>query len=129
MKMRIVAGVLFLVSLSFAGADALAMTDDWSGTAMRFVDPLIGTEGGGSEYGGMQPYTKVETLDAKPYLTRMGCVHLLRANVHVVPCCMIAYLPRVYLLGANIRHGEYMKPKERTDFKFKRAAPNLSRRR
>ena len=55
---------------------------------LNFVDPLIGTEGSGSEYGGMQPYTKVETLDAKPYLTRMGCVHLLRANVHAAELLM-----------------------------------------
>ena len=26
---------------------------------LNFVDPLIGTEGTGSEYGGMQPYTCV----------------------------------------------------------------------
>ena len=57
--MRIVAGVLLLVLLPFAGVDVSAMTDDRSGTAMRFVDPLIGTEGDGSEYGGMQPYTCV----------------------------------------------------------------------
>ena len=34
-------------------------SDGRLGTAMRFVDPLIGTEGSGSEYGGMQPYACV----------------------------------------------------------------------
>ena len=57
--MKILVGFLFLGALSLVAADVSAMTDSRIETVARFVDPLIGTEGSGSEYGGMQPYTCV----------------------------------------------------------------------
>jgi len=38
---------------------ALASGGVWALSAVDYIDPLIGTEGDGSEYGGMQPYTCV----------------------------------------------------------------------
>ena len=53
-KMRKLYGTILAAVLPMAAFPAMSSTD-----GMDFVDPLIGTEGIGSQYGGMMPYTGV----------------------------------------------------------------------
>ena len=52
--METLCGTILAAVLAMAAFPAMSSTD-----GMDFVDPLIGTEGTGSQYGGMMPYTGV----------------------------------------------------------------------
>lgn len=71
--MRIIAPIISILAITLASCNAF--------TGLDYVDPLIGTEGDGTEYGGMMPYTGVPfgSADWVP-MTRLTEVGTLSYN-------------------------------------------------
>ena len=70
-----------VAAVTLAAGAALAAGSGWGGSSLDCIDPLIGTEGTGSQYGGMMPCTGVPfgSFHLVP-MTRMNCVGRLSFN-------------------------------------------------